>query len=614
MKKIFLQIKSKIRKKIIKLLKFLVFYTLYLWLILLKLISYLRKPKKLDVNIGSFSGILKNLSNWEISQGSFRIRLIFIISGFLLIFAIIFFRLIIVATTGLSAHHHFLQNSDIQRGDIVDRNGNLLAVSLPTASLYARPDKVVDVDSILKNLKIVFPQLDTQKTLNLLQSNKKFVWIKRDITPKQQQDIYNLGIPGLGFEKEQKRIYTYGNLFSHVVGYVSREMQGLAGIEKYFNDILLTQPKNNFTNSTIKLSIDIKMQNILAEEIQHTIDKFKAKAGAGILVDPSNGEILAIVSKPDFDPHYPGKTNLNNLFNMVTQGAYEMGSGMKSLTLAIGLDTNTISMHDAYDLSYMKIGKFKLKDTHPVKGWQSVPQIFLHSSNIGVSQIILEIGKNNIRNYLKKLKLFEKLDIELSERARPLFPKYSRWNDLSLVTMSYGYAISESPAHFMQAMMPVVNGGILYPLTLLKGEETNSQIRGERVFKESTSKFMKKMMRLVVSKGTGSKAEVKGFYIGGKTGTAEKLSNGKYDKTKRLSSFFGIMPASNPKYMLYVIFDEPQGIKTTFGFAGGGWVAAPTAGAIFKKIAIIDGMHELSEDSDEIQDLQDIDYMINNKI
>ena len=551
----------------------------------------------------------KQIFSWSLSESTIKVRLLLVILGFLLCFTILSTRLIIVASTNLVESSKFFNKADMLRRDIVDRYGNLLAVNLPVSSLYAKPKKVVDAESTVEKLIKVFPELDKTKTLELLKSSKKFVWIKRDITPKQQEEIFNLGIPGLEFEREQKRIYTYGNLLSHILGYVGRDMEGLAGIEKYFDQLLTTQNEDKHSiNSNLQLSIDVRVQNILSEEIEKTIKKFHAKSGAGIIVNPNNGEIVAMVSKPDFDPHYPGSATETELFNMVTQGAYEMGSGMKALTIAIGLDTSIVSMNDAYDLSYMKVGKFKVKDVHPSKGWNSLAQIFLNSSNIGVSQIMLEVGKSNLRDYLKRLKLLEKLEIELPERARPLFPPYNRWNDLSLVTMSYGYSISESPAHFVQAMIPLVNGGVMYPLTLIKGQ--NDKITGERVFSETTSKSIRQLMRIVVAEGTGRKAEVKGYYIGGKTGTAEKAIGGKYYKNKRMSSFFGIIPASNPKYLLYVIFDEPQGIKETFGFAGGGWTAAPTAGAIFERLAVLYVMNKLDENAPEIQELLDIDYII----
>ena len=556
---------------------------------------------------------IKQIFAWDLSENTIKIRLVIVILGFFLFFGVLSIKLIFVASVDSVEASKFLGRTDMFRRDIVDRYGNLLAVNLPVASLYAKPRKVVDSEILAQKLLQVFPELEKRKILELLDSSKKFVWIKRDISPKQQEDIYNLGIPGLEFEREQKRIYTYGNLLSHVVGYVGRDMEGLAGIEKFFDKMLTTQDEDNHSsNSSLQLSIDVRVQNILAEEIAKTVEKFKAKGAAGIIVDPNNGEIIAMVSNPDFDPHYPGNALGDQLFNMVTQGAYEMGSGMKALTLAIGLDTGIITMNDAYDLSYMKVGKFKLKDYHPVKGWHSIGQIFLQSSNIGVSQIMLEIGKNNLRNYLKKLKLLEKLEIELAERARPLFPPYSRWNDLSLVTMSYGYAISESPAHFIQAMMPLVNGGVMYPLTLLKRKE-NAPLVGEKIFKETTSKHMRQLMRLVVQEGTGKKAEVKGYYVGGKTGTAEKVIGGKYYKDKRLSSFFGIMPATNPKYIIYVIFDEPHGIKETYNFASAGWTAAPTVGAVLERIAVLYGMNKLEEDDEDVQELMNIDYIIDGR-
>lgn len=623
------------QKKIIRISRFLVFTLLYLRLVILKARhKVLRFVKRRlghvghfhetgnDIRPGNDISLLRQIFSWNISDNALKIRLVLVIAGFLLCFIILSVRLVIIASTDFVESSKFLNKGDMFRRDIVDRHGNLLAVNLPAASLYAKPMKVVDPEGLAEKLVIVFPELDKAKVLELLKSNKKFVWIKRDITPKQQQDIYNLGIPGLEFEREQKRIYTYGRLLSHVIGYVGRDMEGLAGIEKYFDHLLTHRDQDlqgeregasNLVNGNLQLSIDVRLQNILSEEIDKAVKKFEARGAGGIIVNPNNGEILALVSKPDFDPHYPGNATADELFNMVTQGAYEMGSGMKALTLAIGFDTSVISMNDAYDLSYMKVGKKLLKDAHPVKGWHSIGQIFLHSSNIGVSQIMLEIGKNNLRNYLKKLNLLEKLDIELPERARPLFPPYSRWNDLSLVTMSYGYSISESPAHFAQSLLPLVNGGIMYPMTLLKLHDKKPPI-GKRVFSESTSLSMRQLMRLTVSEGTGKKAEVKGYYVGGKTGTAEKLVNGKYEKNlkmnKRMSSFFGIMPASNPKYMVYIIIDEPKGTKDTFGFAGGGWTAAPTVGAVLERLAVLYGINKLDENDPEVQELLDVDYII----
>lgn len=560
--------------------------------------------------------VSKSIFAWDLSDKALRLRIRIVTIGFTLVFLIISLRLLIVSSSDYVNYYKIKGSNSVARLDITDRNHNLLAVNLPGASLYVNPRRVVDPELSVQKLHTILPDLDIKRTLAQLKSNKSFAWIKRDVTPQEHERIYNLGLPGFSFEREQKRIYTYGNLLSHVIGYVGRDLHGLAGLEKYFDTYLteqqVRQDKTSF-GEALNLSIDVRVQNILSEEIDKTMKKFSAKGAAGVIVDPNNGEILALVSKPDFDPHHPGKAPENHLFNMATQGVYEMGSGMKSLTMAVGLDTETISMHDAYDLSYMKVNGFQVKDYHQLKGWHSVPAIFLKSSNIGVSQIMIEIGSSNLANYLRDLGVLDKVKVELPESGRPLFQPSSRWNDLSLTTMSYGYGISVSPLHFIQSMVPVMNGGILYPLTLIKRDPTKP-LEGKRVFKEKTSDSMRKLMRLVVSKGTGSKAEVKGYYVGGKTGTANIAVAGKYDKSRRISSFFGVIPASNPRYIMYIVYMEPKGISESFGFAGGGWTAAPTAGAVFGKMAALFGMENLSEDDPEVQELNNVEYKIQDEI
>ncbi len=611
-------------KKIgVKILKNLLYNVLRIRLSLIKIKHFLfnklkRFPSKLSIKIRGINyGIYyKSLFVWDLRDSATYTRVNIVFIGFVIVFLAISIRLVIVASSDFVNYRQSNKRSYINRYDIIDRNNNLLAVNLPGASLYANPKRVIDSEQSVEKLLSIFPELDKAKLLKKLNSNRSFEWIKRDVTPQEHEKIYNLGMPGFSFEREQKRIYTYGKLLSHVLGYVGRDLGGLAGLEKYFDKFLtgfepLKENKNQ--ENCLQLSIDVRIQNILSEELERTIKKFSAKGAAGMVVDPNNGEILALVSKPDFDPHHPGIAKPEQLFNMATQGAYEMGSGMKALTMAIGLDTGATSLTDAYDLTYMKVSGFQLKDyPRPLKGWHSVPYIFLKSSNIGIGQIMLEIGKSSLAEYLKKLGLLERLKIELPERARPLFPNYSRWTDLRLITMSYGYGMSESPAHFMQAMVPIMNGGLLYPLTLVKRDPTKPLV-AERVFKEKTSSDMRKLMRLVVSKGTGSKAEVKGYYVGGKTGTANIAHAGKYDKTRRVSSFFGVIPATKPKYMVYIIYNEPKGIKETFGFAGGGWVAAPSAGAVFKKLTALYGIEKLDDNSPDVQEISNIEYEINNE-
>ena len=540
---------------------------------------------------------IKSLIFWNVCSKNTKIRLLIVICNFAFLFCILSYRLIIVATSVYDKNPNSYKRDNKFRKEIVDRNDNLLAVNIPSASLFANPQIVLDPETSVKKLAEILPDINKTKLLRELKSNKSFIWVKRDLLPSQQEKITSLGLLGFDFEEEQKRIYTFSNLLSHTVGYVSRDLVGLSGLELAYDRYLtnadseLNEPGTQ--KEPLKLSVDIRLQSILSEEIDKTLKQFNAIGAVGIIADPNSGEILALVSKPDFDPHYPNLAKPKQLFNMASLGIYEIGSVFKSLTMAVGFDTGAINMNDAYDISYMKVGGFQIKDYTPRHGWHSIPDIFLHSSNIGVSQIMFEIGKSNFKKYLKKLGLLDQLQIELPERGTPLFPSEKRWNELTSATMSYGYGISISPLHFVKAILPVVNGGILYDLTLLKRKD--EKIMGTRVFSENTSKQMQKLFRTVVKEGTGKRAEVKGYLIGGKTGTAEKLATGvkgkkKYLKNSRMTSFLGILPASNPQYVIYIMIDEPKPTKETFGFATAGWTAAPTAGRVFERMISLYGI------------------------
>ncbi|MFP3012688.1 MAG: peptidoglycan D,D-transpeptidase FtsI family protein [Rickettsia sp.] len=549
---------------------------------------------------------IKSLIIWNVCSKNTKIRLLMVICGFSFLFCTLSYRLIIVATNVYDKNINSFKKNHQFRKEIVDRNGNLLAVNLPSASLFANPQIVLDPETSVKKLAEILPDINKAKLLAELKSNKSFIWVKRDLLPSQQEKITSLGLLGFEFEEEQKRIYTFSNLLSHVVGYVGRDSVGLSGLElaydKYLtnSDYELNEPKNR--KEPLQLSIDIRLQSILSEEIDKTLKQFKAIGAVGIIADPNNGEILALVNKPDFDPHHPSLAKPEELFNIASLGIYEMGSVFKALTMAVGFDTGAINMNDAYDISYMKVGGFQLKDYTPRQGWHSVPEIFLYSSNIGTSQIMLEIGKSNFKKYLKKLGLLDQLQIELPERGTPLFPSEKRWNELTSVTMSYGYGISISPLHFVRAMLPVVNGGTLYDLTLLKRKD--EKVIGTKVFSENTSTQMKKLFRSVVREGNGKRAEVKGYLIGGKTGTAEKLSQGaggkkKYLKNSRASSFLGVLPASNPQYVIFIRFDEPKPTKESFGFATASWTAAPTAGRVFERMISLYGLEPIEQSEEE---------------
>ena len=553
-----------------------------------------------------------NIFSWDLCVESAKIRLMLVICCFSFCFCILAYRLIIVATNN-DIKTNKQTKSETYRKEIVDRNGNLLAVNLPSSSLFANPQKIINPEQCLDNLAGILPNIDKKKLLSDIKSEKTFVWIKRDLLPKEQVAIFNLGLPGFVFEAEQKRIYTFGNLLSHIIGYVGRDFNGLAGLERHYDKFLTNSELSDQSDKErpVELSIDVRLQNILNEEIDKTLKEFRAIGAVGIIANPQNGEILALVSKPDFDPHHPGDASSEELFNRASLGVYETGSIFKSLTMAIGFDTNSITYHDAYDITYMRIGRFPIKDYHPRRGWNTVPEIFLHSSNIGTSQIILEIGKDNLKKYLKNLGLLDRLQIELPERGTPIVPPYSRWDDLSMATMSFGYALAITPLHFVQAMLPVVNGGYLHKLTLIK---KNNIEEGIKVFNKNTSDEMKKLFRLVVTNGNGKKADVKGYLVGGKTGTAEKLVGKHYVKNSRVSSFFGILPISNPKYVIYIMFDEPKGTKESFGFATGSWTAGPTTRRVFERMIALYGLEAPNERDQDVQNIMNLEYKINDAI
>lgn len=537
---------------------------------------------------------------------STQARIIITMCVFSILYCIIAARLIYITNHSTANERKILCDIEFDRKDIVDRNGNLLAMNVPYASLYANPQKVMYVEESVDKLRTVFHSLNKDKLLNDLHSNKSFVWIKHGIDPNDKNLINNLGLVGFYFKDELKRVYTQSNVMSHVIGYVGQDSTGLAGIEKYFNEYLLSSDNSD----ALKLSIDFRIQNIVSEELEKSIEKFSGTGGVGVVADVTNGEVIALVSKPDFDPHNPANATPEQLFNAASLGVYEIGSVFKIITFAIGFDNQNISLRDAYYLSNnFVISKFRVKDFHPHTGWNSIAQIFMNSSNIGTSMIALEIGRNVYWEYITRFGLTKKLSIEIPEKGTPLYPKH-KLKDIDLVTMSYGYALSISPLHFLEAMVPIVNGGYAHKLTLIKKDE---EVKIPNIIlNEDTSAKINKLMYLTVKNGTGKKADVPGYLVGGKTGTANKVVNKKYSNNARRSSFVAVTPVINPKYIIYFMVDEPKGIKETGGFATAGYVAAPYVSNIIQKLSSLYGMKVYNEEDEHIKKTLHVDYEIRN--
>ena len=475
--------------------------------------------------------------------------------------------------------------STLQRGDIVDRNGVLLATSLMTASVFVNPKEMRDKEEAATKLGNALG-LDSKRLLTKFQGGKSFLWIKRNLTPKEENLVNSLGIPGLYFLPEEKRVYPYGNMMSHVIGYVGIDNKGLGGIEKQFDQRLRDSAINN---EPFPLSIDVRLQGIMHEEVAKAVDEFNAIGATGVILDLRSGEILSMLSLPDFDPHKLLKSEDAARFNRATLGAYEMGSTFKSFTMAMALENGISTMKSSYDATNpLKIGGFTISDAHSMHRWLSVPEIYAYSSNVGVARIIMDVGTKRQKAFMEKIGMMKPVDIELPEKANPLYP--SDWKEINMVTIAYGHGISVSPLHLVRGIAAMVNGGTLQRLTILK-EGNKGKPEGERIISEKTSANVRRLMRLVVEHGTGTKADVAGYRVAGKTGTAEKVSSsGGYDGNAKLASFIAAFPVENPRYLVLVMIDEPQGDKATHDFATGGWISAPVVGRVITRMGPLLGI------------------------
>ena len=476
----------------------------------------------------------------------------------------------------------------VRRADILDRNGVILARSLRTASLYADPKVIADPKVVAKDLAKVFPDMTYGDLLQKLQSKKRFVWIKRNMTPDDQHKILYLGHPGLSFKEEQRRIYPQGSLASHIIGYTNVDDEGTAGLEAGFDKLLLEG------NEPLLTTLDVRIQHALRREVGTAMKKFSGVAGTGMVMDVNTGEILAAVSLPDFDPHKKPDINDPVLFNTLTKGVFEPGSTFKIFTTAAAIENANAQMSTTYDAREgIRVGNHKISDYHAQKRVMTLPEVFMHSSNIGSIKMAQSVGTEQYKNFLKDLGLFSRPSLEIPEVGAPLIP--SPWREADTMTTSFGHSIAVSPLQLVVAASSIMNGGLLVKPTLVldKGQSGHkSNKKSLRVVSEKTAHRMRQLMRLVVTGGTGGNADVPGYNVGGKTGTANKnREDGKgYYEGKRRSSFMAFFPAEAPKYAVYVMVDDPKGTKESYGYATAGWVAAPAVGRVIESIVSIEGM------------------------
>ena len=475
------------------------------------------------------------------------------------------------------------------RPDILDRNGEILATDVKTPSLFDEPRKLIDVDEAVELLTATLPDLDANEVRERLSSKRGFVWLKREITPEQQRQVFHLGIPGVGFLPENKRVYPNGPTISHTLGHVNIDNQGIAGIEKWLDGqglaaLHMAGLASDRLQKPVELAVDLRVQFAMRDELVKARDKFKAKASAGLVLDVNTGEIVAMVSEPDYDPNNPREANDPTRINRLTTGVFEMGSTFKVFTVAMALDSGRVTLNSTFDgRQSLRYGRFTIHDDHPMPRMLSVPEIFKYSSNIGAARMALSLGPEYHRAFLKKMGQLDRLRTELPESAEPIVPK--RWGELNTVTISFGHGLSVAPLQAVMGIAATMNGGLLIPPTFLKRSREDALKLATQVLKPDTSQKMRYLMRLNAEQGTGTKANVQGYYIGGKTGTAEKVVNGRYAKNKLLTDFMAVLPADKPRYLVMIMLDEPQGLPETYGFATAGWNAGPVAGKVIARIA-----------------------------
>ncbi|HEX4408211.1 MAG TPA: penicillin-binding protein 2 [Xanthobacteraceae bacterium] len=542
--------------------------------------------------------IRKLLYGTDVDRGAkAKARIGLAILAFASVYTIIAARLVMFAIASNSHTAHRVVSGDAiatARPDILDRRGEVLATDVRVPSLYAEPRRLIDSDEAAELLTADLPDLDAAELRERLASKRGFVWLKRDITPEQQRAIYKQGLPGIGFLDENKRDYPNGAEVSHLLGHVNIDNQGIAGIEKWLDNqglaaLHMAGLATDRLQTPVQLAVDLRVQHALRDELVAARAKFHTIAAAGVVLNVRTGEIVAMVSEPDYDPNNPHEALDPTRINRLTTGVFEMGSTFKAFTVAMALDSGKFTLKSMFDAhNPLHYGKFDIHDFEPMQRALSVPEIFTYSSNIGAARIAMAMGIDAHKAFLKKMGQLDRLRTELPESAEPIVPKH--WGELNTMTIAFGHGLSVAPLQAVMGVSALMNGGILIPPTFLKRTEAEAQALGKRVVKPETSEMMRYLMRLNVEKGTASKADVPGYYIGGKTGTADKVVFGRYSKTKVLTDFMAVLPADQPKYLLLIMLDEPQALPETHGFKTSGWNAVPTGGAVVARIAPLLGV------------------------
>ncbi|RWH16018.1 penicillin-binding protein 2 [Mesorhizobium sp.] len=478
------------------------------------------------------------------------------------------------------------------RPDIVDRNGEVLATDIKTASLFAEPRHIVDADEAIEKLSTVLPEIDYEQTYHKLKSGAGFVWLQRQLTPKQQADIMALGIPGLGFRTEKRRFYPSGETSSYIVGLTNIDNQGISGMEKYIDDQGLTDLQASGLAvardlKPVKLSIDLRVQHVVRDEVATGMERFHAIAAGAVVLNIKTGEVLAMASVPDFDPNNPYNAQEKDRLNRMSAGLYEMGSTFKSFTTGMALDSGKVTLESRFDASRpIRIGRQTIHDFHSKGRVLSVPEVFIYSSNIGSAKEAEAVGIEGHREFLHRLGVLEKMQTELPEVARPTEPKV--WKQVNSITIAFGHGVSTTPLQTAVGCAALMSGYLIEPTFLPRTAEQAMEV-AKRVVKDTTVEGMRYLYALNAEKGSGKSARVPGYRVGGKTGTAEKVVNGRYSKEKNFNAFVAAFPMDDPQYIVLTIADEPKPEKPGMG-ATAASNAGIMAGNIIRRAASMLGV------------------------
>ena len=549
--------------------------------------TFREAPPSRRARLGAFA---RNLMSTHLDKSTWRIRLV--AGGFALLYCAIGGKLVYLAFKPDPQTLRRAASEAVSRArpDVVDRNGVVLATDVKIMSVFAEPKRIVDKDEAVELLTAVLPDVNARELRERLGSKKGFVWVKRAIKPSEQQEVFRLGLPGIGFLPEHKRVYPNGPVAAHVLGFTNVDNIGIAGIEKYIDG----QGLGDLSEAgfrvdpaelkPVQLSLDLRVTHAVRDELEKGIDKFKAKGGAAAILDVNTGEVIALASLPDYNPNTPTDALEKTRINRMAVGVYEMGSTFKSLTISMALEANKVNLNSRVDArSSLRYGTANIHDFHAQNRMLSVPEVFTYSSNIGTAKMALMVGVEGHKAFLRKMGQLDRLRTELPESAEPLLPRH--WTELSTITIAFGQGLNVAPLQAMMAVGALTNGGQLIKPTFLKRDETTARADAPRVVRPETSEALRYLMRLNAEKGSARAVDIRGYFVGGKTGTADKLVRGHYANDKVFTTFMAIAPADKPRYLFLTLMDEPMALPETHGYRTAAWNSGAVTGKIIERVA-----------------------------